>query len=150
MTSPITPLTITSRDNFFLLTLEMERLSDLFLHSWDGLYMLCLLMPTLKCWAVPACVTNKLALGQIPGTIISLLDSPHSASIAESALSDFRQHHPPHRRVPAGIASVWPFSQHRGFEVGPAAFAIEYDTNRRLVVVFDEIAVVGCDSVAVR
>ena len=23
-------------DNFFLLTLEMERLSDLFLHSWDG------------------------------------------------------------------------------------------------------------------
>ena len=32
----------------------------------------------------------------------------------------------------------------------PAAVAIEYDTNRRLVVVFDEIAVVGCDSVAVR
>ena len=31
----------------------------------------------------------------------------------------------------------------------PAAVAIEYDTNRRLVVVFDEIAVVGCDSVAV-
>ena len=36
-------------DNFFLLTLEMERLSDLFLHSGDGMYMLCLLMPTLKC-----------------------------------------------------------------------------------------------------
>ena len=30
----------------------------------------------------------------------------------------------------------------------PAAFAIEYETNRRLVV-FEEIAVVGCDSVAV-
>ena len=88
----------------------IERLCDLFLHSWDGMYMLCLDTQVSGC--AQSCHKN-FTFGQIPCQIISLLESPSFASIAESALSDFRQYHPPpppslnsFRLLPSGIDSV--------------------------------------------
>ena len=69
----------------------IERLGDLFLHSWDGMYMLCLDTQVSGC--AQSCHKN-FTFGQIPCHIISLLESPSFALITEPALSDFRQYHP--------------------------------------------------------
>ena len=69
----------------------IERLCDLFLHSWDGMYMLCLDTQVSGC--AQSCHKN-FTFGQIPCHIISLLGSASFALITEPALSDFRQYHP--------------------------------------------------------
>ena len=69
----------------------IERLCDLFLHSWDGMYMLCLDTQVSGC--AQSCHKN-FTFGQIPCHIISLFESPSFALITEPALSDFRQCHP--------------------------------------------------------
>ena len=69
----------------------IERLCDLFLHSCDGMYMLCLDTQVSGC--AQSCHKN-FTFGQIPCHIISLFESPSFALITEPALSDFRQYHP--------------------------------------------------------
>ena len=69
----------------------IERLCDLFLHSCDGMYMLCLDTQVSGC--AQSCHKN-FTFGQIPCQIISLFESPSFALITEPALSDFRQYHP--------------------------------------------------------
>ena len=69
----------------------IERLCDLFLHSWGGMYMLCLDTQVSGC--AQSCHKN-FTFGQIPCQIISLFESPSFALITETALSDFRQYHP--------------------------------------------------------